>query len=1252
MTKKQLYLIGLTLFFLFLALGFDFYNQRTVGTQQYASIIEKHLHENEEEVKNFFEEKGFIARQLANKSTLEDFTKIESLYKKDYTICIYQKDSLAFWTNNDITPNRFLLDGENANLNSNYFKLSNGHYEVLKKSFSQPGSGKYTIFGFIPIKYEYELESSYLENIFKSDKNIPKQISISEKPSSVGIKNRSGKTLAYLSARTSQVQNPIKQQFLFLLYAFSFIFLANLVNIFAKNISLSRPPWMGFALLVATIFGLRFFTMQINFTGKFTELSFFEQNFHSSYLGNSLGDLVINIILLFWIMVFFYTEFRIRPAKKLSDFQRFGLTTLNYFSIILGILMISNVFQQLVFNTEITFDFDHIFSLNKNSFIAIMASLLLLVALFLFSQRIMETILKLGLKKVFRIGALGLASLMAIPIIINSNFNLPVAEMIIIGCMFNLIFDIYVDNNRPNFIWLVIWLVVFAMIPSILLFKYNNDMDYRRRLKYADKLSELKDKLAEESLDEVKRDIRSDQELKELLKPFPFKADPKKVLSIINKHFTDNIYLHNNYQYDFHAYTQFGSALDSFPATKEQLELKLKEATSTGTNDLKFLSQKNNKNTYLLNFNFFPKGSPNDPIELVLEVERNRRDQSKVFTELLIEKQYKGLNELGNYEYAIYNNNESLIYKEGKSYDDKYKFDVIPSPTQNPIEIKDGGRSHLIYRASNENIVVISKELPTARRIITLFAFLFVLLLIVIVILILFNSIFKSLPDIFSFKFDKVMSIRTRIQMAVIALTFIFFLSIGAVTVQYFSDERGNYHEGRLDRKGKAILMDTNIELEDYYNRNENTDFDYDRMLKRISTVHRMDVNIYNKSGMLINSSESDVFNKGIVSKSMDAMAFSALSRMKKLKYTQEEEKVGSLTYKAAYLPLKLSILKGNDVETETVAYLGLPYYSKQRELRDDVNVFMGTLLNLYVFLLLIAGAVAIGITNSITRPIARIGEKLKEFKLGKRNEPLIWESKDELGDLIEEYNRLIKKVEESAEKLAHQEREGAWREMAKQVAHEIKNPLTPMKLSIQYLLHAYRSNPEDISPLLKRVSGTLIEQIDNLASIASEFSNFAKMPRADNQKLVVNDLVRSVFNFFNEGSEMIDLSLELPNIQIFVFADKNHLIQVLNNLIKNATQAIPDHRRGNIEVSLLQREQTAIIRVKDNGTGISEDKWNKVFVPNFTTKNSGTGLGLAISKNIIESVDGKIHFDSIVDVGTEFFVELPIVEIRAMEEV
>ena len=1247
MTKRQIYLTGFTLLFLFLALGFDFYNQRSVGTQQYASIIEKHLHNNENQIAQFFEEKDFINRQLTNQSTPQDFAKLQTLYKKDYTLSIYLGDSLAFWTNNDVLPNENLLKGTAPTLYSSYFKLSNGYYEVLKQTFSNPNVGDYTIFGFIPIKYNYELESSYLLNVFKADPNIPKQIGISETPSKVQIKNSSGQPICYLTAITSSVQDPIKQRFLFLLYSLSFIFFAILVNIFAKKISLTRPAWMGFAFLVVSVFGVRFITMALNFSEKFTELSFFKQNFDSSYLGKSLGDLVINIVLLFWVMVFFHTEFRVRPPKQLSFASKFGLITLNYFSIIMGILMISNVFQQLVFNTEITFNFDHIFSLDQNSFIAIMASLLLLVALFLFSQRIMDTNLKFGLKKYYRLGALGLASLASIPIIIQSNADLPVVETVIIGYTFNLIFDIYVDNYKPNFSWLVIWLVVFAMIPSILLFIYNNKMDFGRRLNYAEKLSDLKDKAAEDSLEEIKFNIKKDRDLQDLFRPFPFLAPEKQVLQKINKHFTDNIYLYNNYQYSFTAYTPFGSAIDSVITSKENIETKLSEASSTGTNDLKFLSRPNNKNTYLLNFPIPIKGNQQTPVQLVLEVERNRRDQSKVFTELLIEKQYKGLNNLSDYEYAIYNNNEELIYQEGQSYKPTFSFDQIPSLEENPIEIKDGDRSHLVLRASNKNLVVISKELPTARRVITLFAFLFVLLMIVILLLVIFNFFFKSLPSIFNFTFDKVMSIRTRIQMAVIVLTVIFFFSIGFVTVRYFSDERESYHEGRLERKGKAILTDTNLELDDFYKRTKSTKIDYDKLIKRISKIHRMDVNIYDRSGSLIGSSESDVFEKGIVSRSMDALAFSALSKSNRELYTQEEEKVGSLSYKAAYLPLRLTTERGD----ETIAYMGLPYYSKQRELRDDVNVFMGTLLNVYVFLLLIAGAVAIGITNSITRPIVRIGEKLKEFKLGKRNEPLEWQSKDELGDLIEEYNRLIKKVEESAEKLAHQEREGAWREMAKQVAHEIKNPLTPMKLSIQYLLHAYRSNPEDIAPLLKRVSGTLIEQIDNLASIASEFSNFAKMPRADNQKLVVNDLVNSVFDFFNEGSELIDLNLKLPENQIFVFADKNHLIQVLNNLIKNATQAIPDHRRGDILVSLTQRDQTAIIMVKDNGTGIPEDKWNKVFVPNFTTKNSGTGLGLAISKNIIESVDGKIHFETVEDVGTEFFVELPIVEVRALEE-
>ena len=375
----------------------------------------------------------------------------------------------------------------------------------------------------------------------------------------------------------------------------------------------------------------------------------------------------------------------------------------------------------------------------------------------------------------------------------------------------------------------------------------------------------------------------------------------------------------------------------------------------------------------------------------------------------------------------------------------------------------------------------------------------------------------------------------------------------------------------------------------------------------------------------------------------MGALAFNALNKQNLSEYFQENERIGKLIYKAAYIPLK--------VNDETIAYLGLPYYSKQSKLRSDVTIFMSTLMNVYVFLLLIASGFAIAVANSITNPIAIIGEKLKQFKLGMRNEPLEWKNQDELGALIAEYNRMIKKLEESADKLAQSEREGAWREMAKQVAHEIKNPLTPMKLSIQYLLHAYKSNPDNLEPLLQRVSSTLIEQIDNLAQIASEFSNFAKMPRAENLKININTLVSSVYDLFSKGLKM-DISIQLPTEEFFVYADKNHLIRVLTNLMKNAEQSIPEGREGKIDVSLYQQENLVIIKVRDNGSGISDDKKDKVFVPNFTTKSSGTGLGLAISKNIIESVNGNIYFKTIVGKGTEFFVELPIVEVNELEKV
>ena len=307
---------------------------------------------------------------------------------------------------------------------------------------------------------------------------------------------------------------------------------------------------------------------------------------------------------------------------------------------------------------------------------------------------------------------------------------------------------------------------------------------------------------------------------------------------------------------------------------------------------------------------------------------------------------------------------------------------------------------------------------------------------------------------------------------------------------------------------------------------------------------------------------------------------------------------------------------------------------------------FLSTVLNVYIFLFLVAGAIAVAISNSITGPLASLSEKLKYFKLGKSQEQLVWQSDDEIGQLINNFNNLSAKLDESADIIAKTERDTAWREMAKQVAHEIKNPLTPMKLSIQHLQRMAQSDLPDMGDRIERISKTLLEQFNNLNNIANSFSNFATMPQASNEKLILNEVVESVHDLFRKRED-INITLSEPINDLFVHADRNHIVRVLNNIVKNAIQAIPPSTIGYIDISLSQIDGNAVIKVSDNGVGIPDHMKQKVFTPNFTTKNSGTGLGLAISANMIEAFNGRIYFETEYGKGTDFYIEIPLMKLN-----
>ena len=331
------------------------------------------------------------------------------------------------------------------------------------------------------------------------------------------------------------------------------------------------------------------------------------------------------------------------------------------------------------------------------------------------------------------------------------------------------------------------------------------------------------------------------------------------------------------------------------------------------------------------------------------------------------------------------------------------------------------------------------------------------------------------------------------------------------------------------------------------------------------------------------------------------------------------------------------------DNETGNIyAYLSIPYFTSEQELNQEISNFIVTIINLNAFIFLIAGLIALFITNRITRSFSLISDKMKEVNLARINEEIVWNRDDEIGELVKEYNKMVNKLEQSAAALAKTEREGAWREMARQVAHEIKNPLTPMKLSIQYLQKSINSNQPNVKELSSNVATTLVEQIDHLAKIAADFSQFANIGITNVEKFDLHDVLGSLKELF-QMNEQVEFAWYPVHQQVWIEADKTQMNRLFTNLFTNAIEACTENCRLEVREELFNG--SIRISIKDNGEGIPPDMQSRIFTPNFTTKSSGTGLGLAMVKGIIEQTKGKIWFETEQGNGSTFHVELPLVE-------
>lgn len=758
---------------------------------------------------------------------------------------------------------------------------------------------------------------------------------------------------------------------------------------------------------------------------------------------------------------------------------------------------------------------------------------------------------------------------------------------------YTLILDTYIDKGSPNITYLLWWIILFSGFISVTMYYYGVKKDMIERDKFLKSLFYEADASSVLNLEQYNQHlIRTSAFQKISSLDYPAKLDADDLQSFLQDSILKGLpesYTMSVEMFDFKGSTM----LSHHYANYEYVQTIYNTSYNVGQG----IKYQPFTDTYILKYDIANTKNLSHFYTLYILFSNDKRKMEK--------------KEKSKYSYTILNK-EGIIQRNDIS-------GSIPSlqilQSTDSTSIKQNF-SLAVYKPNSEYKIISYRNTSTLLKPISLFSFIFTIYGLLILCFTLLNTKYKFLPQEYPLKFGDRSSLKTKIQLSIIALVLVGFLIIGLITGFYFKNLI-IVNQSHQDNQVASNII-TNIRS-DINQLSEDADLlkFISMKLPEYSQIHNKTLSLYNANGKII--------SYGLHENVPQRIAYQRFENNPVSAFRWSNQDLYSLAYFASKPFGYLGILRNTDYGAKT-----------------SIFDFMSTILNAYIFLFLIAGALAITISNSITQPLSILTEKLKGFKLGKKNESLEWNSNDEIGILIKNYNNLTDQLEKSAGILAKTERDMAWREMAKQVAHEIKNPLTPMKLSIQYLEKSSLSQPERAAQLIPRISNTLIEQIDNLTQIANEFSNFATMPTANNEKVALNEIVEAVHDLFRKREDM-DINMIEPIDELYVFADKNHLVRILNNLLKNAIQAIPEQRRGKIEIELTRQNSNALIRISDNGTGIPDHMKDKVFTPNFTTKSSGTGLGLAICANMIESFNGKIFFETKPDIGTDFFISIPL---------
>ncbi|PLX05743.1 MAG: hypothetical protein C0596_18780 [Marinilabiliales bacterium] len=962
---------------------------------------------------------------------------------------------------------------------------------------------------------------------------------------------------------------------------------------------------------------------QAVFSG-FTEFELFSPIlFAESFWMPSLGEHLINALFFLTFAIFFFAFFKPKVKIEKGKFPKIIFSLTMAFLMFLISRYISKLFYGLVWNSSISFGFENILNLDIYSFLGTIIIVSIVTGFLMIIYRIMRNFNEV---LSFAITSIGLLVLFIYAFFEKNTLELSIETLVILNSLlfFLWLVLIYISIKKElNYFLSVLLLLLVSLITSEHFSRFTNqkEIDAYKVITY--NLAAERDVGAEFFLKQTYNEIKSSEALNNAV----LKRDFLQIQTIVNK-----ILLSKRYFNKYETQATICQCEDSLLIEPDFINVECFEffrdqiyeygIIIPGSN-FYFLDNHNGRISYLGEVSSMLLDSTF--INIYIELNSKIFSEGLGYPELLLDKKLSVKKTSRDYNYAKYNKGH-LISSKG---DYKYRFALKPQEkdtAEYSYYVKDG-YIHFKYRPDDENLIILSK--PDTQYSSELVSFTYILFFLFV-----FFNIFWLGINIRKGYLTKGTSLKTKIQISFITILILSLILTGTISIYFIVQGYKDKQKETVQDKVHSVLveLEQNVGTEQELNY-EDSEY-LNSLLVRYSNVFYTDINIYDLDGILLSSSRIELYDKGLKGRYMDSKAYKDLIVNKAGTIIISEE-IDNITYLSAYVHFR-------NYDNEVIAYLNLPYFARQSEFKEEISNFVIAFSNVFLALILIAVLIGIFISRQLTRPLVVIQDKIRSMDIKKKAEKITYNKNDELGGLIREYNRKVDELSESANKLAQSEREMAWREMAKQIAHEIKNPLTPMKLSVQYLERAYDKKDEKWEETYRKVSKNLIEQIDILSGIASEFSNFAKMPASKKEIVNLKDIINNTVGLY-ENSEDVEFKTKFDiSTAGFIYADKEQMVRVFTNLIKNGIQAIPDNRQGKIKVLVEEQENIYFVKIIDNGTGIPEAMQRKIFQPNFTTKSSGMGLGLSMVKSMLISNNATIRFNTKEDVGTEFIIEIP----------